>query len=68
MTTGGAGQDTTVNLVNIASEDSVPPSDDAQSLKYFCLEVCACPDFSCVRGCGKSKIWEVDTKFVRLGK
>jgi hypothetical protein len=68
MTTGEAGDDTTVNFVKIASEDSVPPSEDAQSLKYFCSEVCACPDVSRVRGCGKSKIREVDTKFVRLGK
>lgn len=56
MTTGGAGEDTTVNFVNIASEDSVPPSEDAQSLKYFRSEVCACPDVSRVRGCRKSRV------------
>lgn len=68
MTSERAKQDTTVNFVNIASEGSVPPSEDAQTLKYFCCEVCACPEIKRVCGCGKGEISTVDTNFVRLGR
>ena len=66
MTSDRSRPGTTVNFVNITSEGSVPPSTEAQSLKDFCYEVCACPDITCGRGCENSEIWGVDTKFVRL--
>ena len=68
MTSERVEQGTTVNFVNIASEGSVPPSEDAQTLKYSYCEVCACPGVSHVRGCGKGEVSRVDTKFVRLGR
>jgi hypothetical protein len=40
MTSERARQGTTVNFVDIASEGSVPPSEYAQTLKYFCYAVC----------------------------
>ena len=68
MTSERAEQGTTVDFVNIASEGSVPPSEDAQTFKYLCCEVCAYPEVSRVCGCGKGEILRVHTKFVRLGR